>query len=213
MDGPTGRRRRRSAVKGAGNRDAAQTAARPVALDDSSPTPRILSSDHLGSGRWPELSEFEFGLIVSWHAFERWMVRCMRAAGQPELGVNDILVLHHVHHRGREKRLADICFTLGYEDTHVVTYALRKLATAGLVDGRKIGKEVFYATTDAGAAAIERYREMRDRCLLDDEITQLRDNRDPDDDRTTGAALSAMARRLRAASGWYDQAARAVSSL
>ncbi len=175
--------------------------------------PRILSSAHLGSGRWPELSEFEFGLIVAWHAFERWMVRCMRAAGQPDLGVNDILVLHHVHHRGREKRIADICFTLGYEDTHVVTYALRKLATAGLVDGRKNGKEVFYATTDEGAATIARYREMRERCLLADEIAQLREPGESVDDGEAGAALSTMARRLRAASGWYDQAARAVSSL
>lgn len=141
------------------------------------------------------------------------MVRCMRAAGQPDLGVNDILVLHHVHHRGREKRIADICFTLGYEDTHVVTYALRKLATAGLVDGRKNGKEVFYATTDEGAATIARYREMRERCLLADEIAQLREPGESVDDGEAGAALSTMARRLRAASGWYDQAARAVSSL
>ena len=174
---------------------------------------RILASAHLGAGPWPELSEFEYGLIVSWHAFERWMVRCVRAAGHPELGVNDVLVLHHVHHRGREKRQADICFTLGYEDTHVVTYALRKLASAGLVSGRKVGKEVFYSTTREGAAAVERYRQMRERCLLDDEVTQFGDARLDDDDRDAAAALSAMARRLRAASGWYDQAARAVSSL
>lgn len=185
--------------RGAGARDAA--------------APRMLPADSPAPAPWPELAGFEFGLVVSWHAFERWMVRCMRAAGQPELGVNDILVLQYVHHRDREKRLADICFTLGYEDTHVVTYALRKLATAGLVEGRKVGKEVFHAITPPGRAAVARYCELRRRCLLDDEVAQFQAAGDGADDAGTGALLSAMARRLRAASGWYDQAARAVASL
>lgn len=174
---------------------------------------RILASAHLGEGRWPELSEFEFGLIVCWQAFGRWMVRAMRAAGEPELGVNDVLVLHHVHHRGREKRLADICFTLGFEDTHVVTYALRKLATAGLVSGRKSGKEVFYSTTGAGAEAIERYRRVRESCLLVDEAVQVGDLRLDGNEARPAEILAAMARRLHSASGWYDQAARTASSL
>ncbi|MET0506573.1 MAG: winged helix DNA-binding protein [Burkholderiaceae bacterium] len=174
---------------------------------------RILSSVPSGSNHWPELSEFEFGLIVSWHAFERWVVRCMRAAGLPDLGLNDVLVLHQVHHRGREKRLADICFTLGYEDTHVVTYALRKLAAAGLVNARKVGKEMRYSTTAQGDGAIDRYRRLRERCLLDGEAARFGDARLDGSDGDTAAVLSMMARRLRAASGWYDQAARAASSL
>lgn len=164
---------------------------------------RILSSAHLANGPHAELSELEFGLIVAHNAFTRWIVRCMSAAGEPDLAVNDILVLHHVHHRERGKKLADICFTLNYEDAHVINYALKKLAGLKLVAGEKIGKEVFYATTDAGAAVIERFRSVRERCLL----------ATVEGEQADGASNSDAARRLRLLSGLYDQAARAASSL
>ena len=181
-------------------------------LRDHGPS-RTHSSSASGPAHWTELSEFEFALIVSWHAFERWVVRCMRAAGLPELGLNDVLVLHQVQHRGREKRLADICFTLGYEDTHVVTYALRKLGTAGLVSARKVGKEMRYSTTPKGDGAIERYRRLRERFLLDRGASRIVETGPDASGCQPAAALASMARRLRAASGWYDQAARAAASL
>ena len=34
----------------------------------------IVSSAHLADSALPALSELEFGLILSGHAFERWMV-------------------------------------------------------------------------------------------------------------------------------------------
>jgi predicted MarR family transcription regulator len=84
-----------------------------------------VSSSHLVSVRSPELSEFEFGLNTAYNAYSRWVVRCMGAAGVRDLTFLDVLVLHHVNHRGRAKRLADICFVLNVEDTHLVTYALK----------------------------------------------------------------------------------------
>lgn len=60
----------------------------------------IVSSEHL-SRNAQELSEFEFGLIISSNGFNRWMVRCMAASGLAELGALDILVLHSVNHRER----------------------------------------------------------------------------------------------------------------
>lgn len=164
---------------------------------------RIMSSAHLATGPHAELSELEFGLIISHNAFSRWVVRCMAAAGEPDLAVTDVLVLHHVHHRARGKKLADICFTLNYEDTHVINYSLKKLLAMGLVGSEKAGKEVFYATSDAGAALIERFRTVRGRCLLPSVEGELAD----------GESLSDIARRLRMLSGLYDQAARAASSL
>ncbi|MCM5569079.1 winged helix DNA-binding protein [Burkholderiaceae bacterium FT117] len=170
----------------------------------------ILSSSHLADGDWAGLSELEFGLIVAGHAFDRWIVRCMAAAGVPDLTVTDVLVLHHVHHRERAKKLADICFTLNYEDTHVVSYALRKLAGLGLVSSEKVGKEALWSTTKAGRETVERYRRVRDRCLLASAADGL------------GAAggsgnvapgLAELAGILRALSGLYDQAARAAASL
>ncbi|QWF47882.1 winged helix DNA-binding protein [Bordetella hinzii] len=164
---------------------------------------RILSSAHLAHGPHAELSELEFGLIIAHNAFSRWVTRCMAAAGEPDLGFNDILVLHHVHHRQRGKKLADICFTLNFEDTHVISYALKKLSTLGLVQGEKAGKEVLYGTTPKGAQLIESFRTVRGRCLL----------AGIDGDLADGEAHADVARRLRTVSGLYDQAARAASAL
>ena len=161
----------------------------------------IVSSSHLVSPRSVELSEFEFGMIVAWNAFSRWAVRCMAAAGCPDLTITDVLLLHHLQHRARNKKLADICFVLNYEDTHVVAYSLKKLVSAGLVETDKQGKEVFYSPTAQGETFVARYREVRETCLVDS----------LDTDRN--ADIGALARTLRTMSGLYDQAARAATSL
>lgn len=148
-----------------------------------------------------ELSEFEFGLIVAWNAFSRWAMRCMAAAGRPDMTITDVLVLHHINHRARNKKLADICFVLNYEDTHVVAYSLKKLVAAGLAQGDKQGKEVFYSPTPAGEAVVQQYRAVREACLMDN----LALERNPD--------IGEAARLLRSLSGLYDQAARAATSL
>ncbi|PKP85072.1 MAG: transcriptional regulator [Alphaproteobacteria bacterium HGW-Alphaproteobacteria-2] len=170
---------------------------------EDSEEPRIVSSRHLAEGPGWEASEFEYGLIIAYNAFSRWMVRCMAAAGGGEMSPLEILVLHNVNHRARDKRLTDICFLLNIEDTHTVTYALRKLVKLGLLAGEKRGKEVFYRTSEAGAALCEAYRRVRQRCLLDGlGAGEL-----------TGDELRALARRLRTLSGIYDQAGRAAASL
>ena len=165
------------------------------------PARAIVSSSHLVSPRSAETSEFEFGLIVAWNAFSRWAVRCMAAAGMPDLTITDVLILHHVNHRARNKKLADICFVLNYEDTHVVAYSLKKLLSAGLVEAQKAGKEVLYAPTPAGEAVIERYREVREECLVNNLDAEM------------NSAIGTVARTLRTMSGLYDQAARAATSL
>ncbi|MFZ4649709.1 MAG: winged helix DNA-binding protein [Rubrivivax sp.] len=163
--------------------------------------PGIVSSSHLVSPRSVELSEFEFGLIVAWNAFARWAVRCMAAAGCPDLTITDVLLLHHLCHRARNKKLADICFVLNYEDTHVVAYSLKKLVAAGFSRAHKQGKEVFYSPTPAGEALVQRYRTVREQCL----VGSLDTDRNAD--------IGELARLLRTMSGHYDQAARAATSL
>jgi predicted MarR family transcription regulator len=163
--------------------------------------PGIVSSSHLVSAKSVELSELEFGLIVAWNAFSRWAVRCMAAAGCPELTITDVLVLHHICHRARNKKVGDICFVLNVEDTHVVAYSLKKLLAADLAQGEKIGKEVFYSPTAAGETAVAKYREVRETCL----IANL--------DAERNADIGESARLLRTMSGLYDQAARAATSL
>ena len=61
------------------------------------PEQRIVSSSHLVSEKSPELSEFEFGLIIAAHAFNRWLIRCMGAAGVKDMTATDVLVLHHIN--------------------------------------------------------------------------------------------------------------------
>ena len=162
----------------------------------------IVSSEHL-SHKAKELSEFEFGLIISSHAFNRWMVRCMNATGYPELGALDILVLHSVNHRERAKRQGDICLVLNVEDTHTVTYALRKLVKLELVVGEKQGKETLFRTTEQGRAACKRYAEIREDCLVES-LDSMGIER---------SEISRMASMMRAMSGLYDQAARSAASL
>ncbi|SPC05385.1 winged helix DNA-binding protein [Cupriavidus taiwanensis] len=182
---------------------AAEAAGRPATTLSRAAGANIVSSSHLVSVRSPELSEFEFGLNTAYNAYSRWVVRCMGAAGVRDLTFLDVLVLHHVNHRGRPKRLADICFVLNVEDTHLVTYALKKLQGLGLVSGERVGKEATYSTTEAGAEACSRYREIREQCLTSNFTAGSEEN----------AEIGELARLMRVLTGLYEQAARSATSL
>ncbi len=163
----------------------------------------VVSAAHLARGAMPALSEVEYALIVAGNAFERWMVRCATAAGLPALAAIDILVLHSVHHREREKSLADLCLVLNVEDTHLVNYAIKKLSGLGLIGTKRRGKEKVVVITAAGTAACERYHKTRE-ALLVQTIQSL--GLDPQE-------ISKAAMLIRALSGQYDQAARSAASL
>jgi len=166
--------------------------------------PLFVSSDHLVSDKVVELSEYEYGLIVAANAMQRWIQRCMAAAGYPEFTAMEVQVIHSVNHRQRAKRLTDLCTSLNIEDTHTVNYAAKKLIKAGMIKTDKKGKEVFYSTTEKGKEACQRYRVVRDACLVDafDALGGI--------DREE---LGSLSRNLRALSGLYDQAARSATIL
>lgn len=163
----------------------------------------IVSSAHLAAGGSPALSEAEYGLILASHAFQRWMVRCMSAAGLPGLSAMEVLILHSIHHRGREKKLADICLVLDIEDTHVVTYAIRKLEAAGLLTTGRAAKEKTVKITKKGAEACSRYAEIREHLLIHSTANA----------RPSEETLSELAAVLRFMSGAFNQAARAATTL
>jgi predicted MarR family transcription regulator len=169
----------------------------------TAPKMPIVSSAHLASGRSSELSEFEFGMIVATNAFNRWCVRCIAAAGIKDMTITDVLVLHHINHRGREKKLADIAFLLNIEDTHIVNYSLKKLLGLGLLNTEKRGKEVLYSTNEEGQAVCKRYAEIREQVL----VSALTG------DTTETFELAELGRFLRLLSGLYEQAARSATSL
>lgn len=181
---------------------------RPGAADTSAARRPIVSSAHLASERLEGLSEFEFALMMTANAFNRWIVRCMTAAnsamgGQGDLAALDVMVLHGVNHRERPKRLADLCLVLNVEDTHTVNYGLKKMVRLGLIAGTRRGKEIFYATTPKGRMLCLEYRKIREQ-LLGEAFGLLGQ---PQGD------LSRVADLMRALSGSYDQAARAAASL
>jgi len=163
----------------------------------------VVASGHLARGALPALSEIEFGLMMLHNAFSRWMVRCMAAAGVADLSANDIMILHNIRSRSKPKTIADICLILNIEDTHLVTYAIKKLERMKLVRSGKRGKEKLVSVTSAGEEACDRYFAIREallvRSVLGSEVS-------PEN-------LSAIAARLRALSGHYDQAARSAASM
>jgi predicted MarR family transcription regulator len=163
----------------------------------------VVSSAHLARSSLPALSEVEFALTMANHAFQRWMVRCMTAAGLPGLSPLEVLIVHLVNHRERAKTLADICLVLNVEDTHLANYAIKKLAAQGLVKTARKGKEKTVAITPKGTQLCTRYGEIRE-ALVVRAARQM--GHDPAD-------ISRMAALLRTLSGAYDQAARAAAAL
>ena len=163
----------------------------------------VVSSMHPSSGAMPALSELEFGLILLGQAFDRWMVRCMEAAGVPNLSPLDVLVLHTIAHRGRMKRAADICLVLNIEDTHLVTYSLKKLESRKLVLSGHRGSEKAMSLSAKGEGVVKHYRQLREALLVRPVKGAGADEK----------RMSEIAGMMRALSGHYDQAARVAASL
>lgn len=162
----------------------------------------IVSSAHLADGAAPALSEVEFSLTLAATAYHRWIARCAAAAGVA-LAPLEVLILHTVRHRDRPKRLADIALVLDIEDTHLATYAIRKLEKAGLVATHRAGKEKRVAATRAGVEFCTAYRAIRETVLAEPVAA----------DGPEAAALAQAAGLLRRLSGQYNQAARAAATL
>lgn len=145
-----------------------------------------------------QLSDFEFTLIILTHGFARWVEKCMEAAGSRGLSALDILVLHTVNHRARDRRVTDICMVLNVDDLHLVTYALKKLQAAGLVETRAIGRERHFRSTAAGDEACLNYRRIREQFLVPS-LSWIAEGRD---------VVPDVAAFLRTMTALYDQAGR-----
>ncbi|MFD2237442.1 winged helix DNA-binding protein [Aureimonas populi] len=163
----------------------------------------IVSSHHLAAGSSPGLSEMEYGVILISHAFSRWMTRCMTAAGEPGLSPTEILILHSIRHRDRPKTLADICLVLDIGDTHVASYAIRKLEKAGLIHTGRAGKEKTVKISQKGLELCGRYAQIREQLLV----------HGMSDSGPSQEELSRIAAALRFLSGSYDQASRAAATV
>ena len=168
------------------------------------PHKRSMSSLHLVSEKAVELNEVEYGLIVASDVFGIWTVKAMSVAlaemdQNGDLGVLDILCLHSLNHRGRAKKLADICFKLNVEDNHTVNYALKKLIKYWLVQSEKQGKEVLYRVTQQGQGLCMTDRDISECCLVDAYATF-----DGGSIKPNAESLRVVARQPRQLSGLYD---------
>src|SRR5690606_4453539 len=110
----------------------------------------------------------------------------------------ELLVLHMISYGDGTKRIADVCFAVKVEDTHVVAYAVKKLAKSNLVIGTRSGKDTFYKCTASGQALLERYKEIRTRYLVRTIARLVGSDVD----------LHQTAETLRLVTGLYEQAAR-----
>lgn len=162
----------------------------------------ILSSSHLGGENAQALSEFEYGLVMVNNAFQRWMQSCSTACEQHNLSTLDNLVIHNIYHRERAKRITDVAFTLNLDDSHNVSYSVRKLVKCNMLQHEKRGKETYYSVTPSGKEYCLEYAKIREKCLL-----QALDHLSVD------SSLSEVAKLMRTLSGVYAQASRAASSL
>lgn len=169
-----------------------------------SEAPYIVSSSHLASPGYEDVSAFEFALTVVNNAFQRWMTRASAVAGLPELSALDVLVLHSINHRDREKSIADLMFTLNLSERHYLNYAMKKLEDLGLITRHRRGKEAYLKVTPKGRNYCTQYARVRSACLLD----LL-----PADLEPGGVALGEVARAMRVLTGFYEQAARSAASL
>lgn len=162
----------------------------------------IVSSSHLVSEQCAALSEFEYALTMVNNAFQRWMQSCSIASELQDLSSLDILVLHNLHHRDRAKRISDVAFMLNVDDHHNVSYSVRKLVKKELVTAGRKGKDTYYQVSEQGQSFCQRYREIREECLIQ-VVAEL----------NIDGKCSEVAALMRNMSGVYDQASRAVRSL
>lgn len=148
------------------------------------------------------MTQFELGMIVVHNAFEQWVIRCGAAAGMKGFSPLELLVLHMIDYNSRPKRISDICFGLKIEDTHLVSYALKKLSKSGLVESTKQGKETFFSNTEAGHKIVANYQDVRQKFLVRALMMFSDEQLD----------IEHLTESMRALSGIYEQAARNVET-
>jgi predicted MarR family transcription regulator len=162
--------------------------------------PRLTEKDIDGliKSAAPGLSILELSLVVCFNSFQQWVGRCGAAAGAKGFSPFELLVLHMIAYGEGTKRIADVSFALKVEDSHLVSYAIKKLSKLGLVESTKSGKDTFFGCTKTGRDLIGQYGEVRNICL----VRTLSRLTGPDVD------LDATVDTLRLLAGLYEQAAR-----
>jgi predicted MarR family transcription regulator len=113
----------------------------------------------------------------------------------------DVFLLHLLVYRNRQLHGIDLAFALSIDDTHLVSYSLKKLARLGVLSSERRGKEVFYEATEEGRAHYFEFLNDRKQYLEPPMQFLSRDFN-----------LESLAACLRILSSAYEQAARSAAS-
>jgi predicted MarR family transcription regulator len=148
------------------------------------------------------ITRFEQSLQVVKNSFEQWVRRCGARAGMIGFASIEIEVLHIIGRAKEARRIADICFVLNVEDTHIVTYAVKKLLKAGLVESKRSGKDALFSITRVGGERMLAYAEVKRQLLL--EAAERFSEQDID--------LETLAEKMHVLASIYEKAARSAET-
>lgn len=154
---------------------------------------------HLAESQRDELvTAFEFTLMQTMEAYQRWCVQGAHLVGNKEITYNEVVVLHVVRMQERAKDAATIAKLVNRDDLPNVLYNLRKLVSLGLVEKVKIGSGTYFQVTELGRIETTRYADLRRNVLLDglDQIANFDEK------------LNSVIRLMQVMTGIYDSAAR-----
>lgn len=160
---------------------------------------------HLGTTEVESnLAGFEFGMLGLQAAFERYVGQLSRLVGDPELGFNEVVILHVIRMHDQAKDAATIARLLNRDDLPNVQYTLRKLVALGLISKARVGTGATFSATDDGVRWTDRFAALRSRLLSDQlDVGEIFDE----------GALEALGGRLAMLTGVYETATRAACIL
>jgi predicted MarR family transcription regulator len=154
-----------------------------------------------GSPDENKLDELEHALTIMSNAYSHWLLRSMAAAGDRQLNLVDILVLHHLFCNKRPMRVTEICIALNISDTHTISYSQRKLCKLKLLESERVGKDCFYKVTESGTELCLKYLNINHECL----------NKSYNGVTNSETLLTDLIKFLNNLSGIYDQLSQGAS--
>lgn len=145
-------------------------------------------------------TEFEWGVLRFYQAFERWCTQLAGLTGMSDLNFQEICILHVIRMQDRPKTAAVIARQLNRDDIPNVQYSLRKLLRLKLA--RKVKESALktfaYEVTRKGRSVTDAYALLRSELLTE----QTRNIEDVD------RKLAESTRLISLLTGLYDEAAR-----
>jgi predicted MarR family transcription regulator len=115
------------------------------------------------------LTELEFSIFRISAAFERWQSDCLACCHGGAFSGTDTALLHVIRMHDRPKSISEMGRLLKRDDLSNLTYGVRKLLKAGLVEKSEAlssKKDVTYQVTALGASITSDYAEFRRELLI-----------------------------------------------